>query len=117
MRRRDFLATALAAPLAAEPRIRIAFLGTNHSHGKAKLELVRQHPAFELVGVCQPGLENPGIRLLSREAVLEDRSIQAIMVDSLVPAHSADGRAALEAGKHTHIEKPPSHDLAGLRVQ
>jgi predicted dehydrogenase len=118
MRRREFLSTALAAPLAAaEPRIRVAFLGANHPHGSAKVELVRQHPAFDLVGVCQAGYEKAGIRVLTRDAALKDGSIQAIVVDSRVPEHAADARAALEAGKHTHVEKPPSHDLAGLRTQ
>src|SRR5438067_1016956 len=112
MRRREFLTAAMAAPLAAEPRIRIAFLGANHPHGPAKVETVRQNPAFDLVGVCETDAahraryEKAGIKLLSREAVLEDRSIQAIVVDSRVPEHAADARASLEAGKHTHVEKP-----------
>jgi len=123
MRRREFLSAAMAAPLAAEPRVRVAFLGANHPHGPAKVELLRQHAAFDLAGVCETDAsyrtryEKAGIRLLARDAVLQDRSIQAIVVDSRVPEHSADARAALEAGKHTHVEKPPSHDLAGLRVQ
>jgi len=124
MQRRTFLAAAFAAPLCAQrERIRIAFLGASHPHGPAKVQLVSRHPAFALVGVFETDpahrarYEKSGVQLRRREQILEDRSIQAIVVDSRVQDHSADARAALAAGKHVHVEKPPSHDLAGLQAQ
>ena len=54
MQRRTFLSAAIAAPLAAQSqRIRIAFLGANHPHGPAKVELVRQSASYDLAGVCE----------------------------------------------------------------
>jgi predicted dehydrogenase len=123
MRRRRFISSLLAAPLAGQARIPIAFLGANHSHGPAKVQVVQQNPAFELVGICEQDpvhrarYEKAGVRLLAREALLDDRSIQAVVVDSQVPEHAADALAGLAAGKHTHVEKPPAHNLAGLRAQ
>lgn len=81
MKRRQFISAVLAAPLAAQTKIRIAFLGANHPHGPAKVQVVEQNPAFELVGICEHDpahraqYEKAGVRLLDRDALLEDRSI------------------------------------------
>ncbi len=122
--RRTFLAAALGAPLQQQgAKIRVAFLGASHPHGPVKLQLVREHPAFDLAGVSETDPEHrarqtqAGVPQLSRRQILEDRSIQAILVESRVKDHSADAADALAAGKHVHAEKPPSHDLAGLRRQ
>jgi predicted dehydrogenase len=123
MYRREFLAALTVAPLAAQDRIRIAFLGANHPHGPAKVEVVRQNAAFELAGICETDAahraryEKAGIKMLTRSQILDDRTIQAVVVDSRVPDHAADAIAALSAGKHVHLEKPPAADLAGLRRQ
>ena len=118
------MTAAAAAPLASQPaRIRLAFLGASHPHGPAKVQLVSRHAAFELAGICETDpahrarYEKSGIALLSRAQVLDDASIRAVVVDSRVPDHAADAIAALSAGKHVHVEKPPAHDLAGLRTQ
>lgn len=123
MKRREFLSAAISLPLAAQTRIRVAFLGASHPHGPAKVQVVQQNPAFELVGICESDpahrarYEKAGLRLLARDQVLHDRSIQAIVVDSRVKDHAADAYDGLSAGKHVHVEKPPSGDLAGLRQQ
>jgi predicted dehydrogenase len=122
--RREFLAAALAAPLAGEtasPRIRTAFLGGAHPHGPAKVELVSRHPDFDLAGICETDaawrtrFEKAGVRLLARDQILQDSSIELIVVDSRVYDHAADARDALRAGKHVHLEKAPTHDLASMR--
>jgi predicted dehydrogenase len=122
MKRRDFLAAAAAPLVPAPARIRIAFLGASHAHGMEKVRVMGTLPEFELVGVAETNpdvrsaLQARGVPLLTRRAVLGDASITAIAVESQVADHAADGRAALEAGKHLHLEKSPAADLEGLRT-
>jgi predicted dehydrogenase len=120
MNRRSFLSSAVAAPLsaqAAQPRIRIAFLGGSHSHASEKVKVVRENTAFELAGIWEEDATVRGqyqkseVPILTREQVLEDRSIQVIAVESGVKAHAAHARLALGAGKHIHLEKPPADNL------
>ena len=124
MNRRDFLSSALAAPLAAraaEGRIRIAFLGASHSHASEKVKVVQETPSLDLAGLWDddPKLraqyERAGVRILPREQMLADSSIQAIAVESGVKLHAGHARLALEAGKHIHLEKPPADNLKEFR--
>jgi predicted dehydrogenase len=122
MNRRDFVSTMLAAPLAAPAaRVSIAFLGVSHSHGPDKVKVVQENPAWELAGICEedPKLrakyERAGVRILTREQLLGDASIQAVAVESAVQQHALHARLALEAGKHIHLEKPPADNLADLQ--
>jgi predicted dehydrogenase len=121
MHRRKFLSSALAAPLAAQgPRIRMAFLGATHPHAAAKIQTVRASGDYELAGVAESDpqvrsrLEKAGVSILSRERLLGDASIRVVAVESAVKEHAADALAALEAGKHVHVEKPPATDVEGL---
>ena len=122
MQRRHFLAS-LAAPLAAQnaPRLRIAFLGGAHAHTPAKAAVVNASPDFELAGMCEddPAVraryEKTGIRFLKREEVLADNSIRVVAVGSAVENHARDAMAALAAGKHLHLEKPPATTLEEFR--
>jgi predicted dehydrogenase len=120
MQRREFLAAAALQP-AAPRRIKIAFLGVAHGHARAKVQLVRDSPEWELAGVVPEtpeltaSFEKERVAFLTREQVLRDSSIEAVAVESAVLNHSTDGLAALAAGKHVHIEKPPAHRLADLR--
>ncbi|MCL5746100.1 MAG: hypothetical protein M1541_19590, partial [Acidobacteria bacterium] len=81
--RRAFVPSMLAAAAAAgAPRVRIGFLGASHSHGSTKVKLVLGSPRFELVGAAEDDeptramLEKNGVRLLTREQLLGDASIQ-----------------------------------------
>jgi predicted dehydrogenase len=120
MHRRAFLASAMVA--AAQPsRIRIGFLGSTHPHGPEKLRQMHESTEWELVGLAEKDAEaaeaarRKGVRVVSRKELLGDRSIQAIAVESDVGDHAADALDALEAGKHVHLEKAPSADLASFR--
>lgn len=115
---------AAAMASAQTPRIRIAFLGIAHSHAAGKLDVVRANPAFELAGFYEsdPWLsaktKSAGLTRLTREQILEDKSIAAVAVESEVWDHAADAIAALEAGKHVHVEKPPADTKAAwLRIR
>src|SRR5882757_7725668 len=124
MHRRHFLAAAfgtLAAPVPAAERIPIAFLGASHPHAKAKISLMKESPRWSLLGIAEDdpavraSFEKAGIPVLSRERVLDDPGIAVIAVESSVKDHAADARAALQAGKHVHLEKPPATTMAELR--
>jgi predicted dehydrogenase len=129
MNRRRFLAQAAATATAAHVlttsgaesasarRVRIGFLGIAHSHGPAKLKLVQQGADWELVGLTaeNPALaaKFPDVTPLSAEKLFE--AAEVIAVESAPAEHFAHARAALHAGKHLHLEKPPAATVAELR--
>jgi len=123
MRRRSFLLSSLAVSLRAQTSggIRIGFLGGSHSHAEGKLKVIRNNPAYTLAGIHEtdPALrarfEKAGLRLLSLDELLDDKSIVAIAVESGVPDHARHARLALRAGKHVHVEKPPAIDVESFR--
>src|SRR5262245_25299613 len=128
MNRRTFLysvmgsafATSSASP-AQDARVKIAFLGGSHSHAKDKVKVVQESARYELAGVFEedPQLrdfyQRSGVALLSRDQILNDKSIQVVAVESAVKHHSSDARQVLEAGKHVHVEKPPADDLNSFK--
>ena len=125
MQRRQFLGAALAAaalPLrgAGKP-IRTAFVGTSHSHTRSKLEVVKASAEFALTGVWDEDAEvrarfaKQGETVLTLDGILGDKAVEAVVVQSDTIDHARHGSMALEAGKHVHIEKPPSLDVAAFR--
>ncbi len=124
MNRRQFVqASAAVAVVGAEPfsnaeapnansKIKIGFLGAAHSHALGKWKAIQANPSFELVGIADDSVEvrqtfkDIKPRYLTREELLAQT--QAVVVDSAVRDHARDARTVLEAGKHIHVEKPPS---------
>jgi predicted dehydrogenase len=106
MRRREFLATGLAS--AAGDCIRIGFLGSSHSHAAEKIRVVRESPHWELAAISED--DGP-----TRDRLLADPSIGVVAVESGVKLHAGHARLALEAGKHVHLEKPPSDNMREFR--
>ena len=122
--RRNFLATsagalcALPIARAAEPgRIRIAQIGTSHSHAAGKMEAVRLLPdLYEVVGIAEPDEKRKapaaknkafeGLAWKSEDALLSDSSISAIIVEHELDAAAEAALKAIRAGKHVHLDKP-----------
>ena len=129
MNRRTFLhsvlgsAVATSSPsLSQEARIKIAFLGGSHSHAKDKVKVVQESPLCELVGLWEEDsqlreyYQRSGVTLLSRDQILNEKSIQVVAVESAVKDHSAHALLVLQAGKHVHVEKPPADDLNAFKA-
>jgi predicted dehydrogenase len=71
----------------------------------------------ELVWLCETEDERrqrfaeryPGARATARfEEMLSDSELEAVVVATPVPTHYSLAKAALEAGKHVFVEKPPA---------
>ncbi len=119
MTRRSFVAAA-SALLGAE-RIRIAFIGLNHSHAADKVKLCRNSPDWEFAGAWEPDekvaapYRQAGVRFVDKATILADPSIPVVAIESEVKPHARYALEALAAGKHLHLEKPPSDNMADMR--
>jgi predicted dehydrogenase len=106
----------MAAGQGTEPRLKIGFLGAAYSHAAAKLKMMLKHADFELVGAWDDApkvrdqVAKMGVPVISQEEVLS-RS-QIVAVESVVRDHARYAKMALAAGKHVHLEKPPSLTMA-----
>lgn len=112
------------AAAAARP-LRVALVGTSHSHALGKWTTLRRLTAdFELAGIWEPDpsiraesrsrAEYAGARWLEEQELFSDRGIQAAVVETELPDLLATGRRCLEAGWHVHLEKPPGRDVAAF---
>jgi len=116
MNRRTFAlalgAAALGAPglRAGARRFKVGVLGAGHSHAAPKIKLLGAHPRFELIGVAEDSAavrkSYAGLNWISREEVLARSEV--VFIESEVRDHAHDALAALRAGRHVHVEKPPS---------
>ena len=121
--RRTILAAFAPAILrgAPPPPIRIAFLGGGHAHGLGKAQVVLNNPSFQIAGIYEPDpavlarFTRLGIASKSKAEILGDSSIRVVAVESDVLELPKLAIEALQSGKHTHVDKPPSYDMAGIR--
>jgi len=98
-----------------------ALLGTCHAHGTSKLKVLCDSPDFEVVGVCEPDAELlqaakqnaafSGVRWLEMDELLADEQIRMVAVEGRVRDNLGFARAAIEAGKHVHLDKPAGTSL------
>src|SRR5689334_15376792 len=98
MDRRQFLQVAgvssLAAAQAAPSVIRVGMLGTKHSHATGKLKAMQDSPDYEIAGICENDAgarakeqKDPrfrGLKFMSEDQLLADRSIQLVVVECRV---------------------------------
>lgn len=125
--RRKFCALAAAAgaaPMRANSeKIRVAVLGTGHAHALSKIRALRALPEYEFAGVCRPDADEPnqgevfqGVRWLSLDEVLKDRTIELVDIESRVQRNLQYAHQCVNAGKFVHLDKAPGEDLAGLQT-
>jgi predicted dehydrogenase len=83
----------------------------------------REHPRARIVAICDR--DEALARRRAREwevprvytnldRLLEDPEVDAVEILTPHHLHEEHARAALEAGKHVSLQKPPTHSLAGL---
>ncbi|MBI4910505.1 MAG: Gfo/Idh/MocA family oxidoreductase [Acidobacteria bacterium] len=118
--RRAFLSTSLAAPLLAAQPIRTAFVSTKHSHFSGKWKAVSDNASYSLAGIHEPDPQararvKAQPRWLSEEELFADKSIALVVVETPIAQALPWARKAIAAGKHVHLEKPPSHEWAPFR--
>ncbi|MBS1876857.1 MAG: Gfo/Idh/MocA family oxidoreductase [Acidobacteria bacterium] len=120
MQRREFFASALAAPLLAddEPR-RVGVIGSG-GRGRFLIDQFKEVGA-RVAAVCdiyQPNLRK-GLEGASTGAkpfedyrkLLEDRSLDAVVIATPDHWHSRMAIDAVEAGKDVYLEKPLAHKI------
>jgi len=105
--------------------IRCGMLGLGHGHAVPKAELLRTMKGVEFVGICEPDekiraehlkskpLE--GIPWLTQEQLLGDKTVSMVAIESTTARLLSLGRAAIDAGKHLHLDKPAGANLAEFK--
>jgi predicted dehydrogenase len=132
--RRRFITTGVTAmaglSVAAHPlfagksgwadKIRIGLIGTG-SRGSGLATLIKEMPEFALVACCDIIPENlqKGMSLAEKGAkaytdyrkLLEDKSLDAVIIATPLYLHYPMALAALSAGKHIYLEKSMTYDI------
>jgi len=136
MDRRDFLkrsaavsaagAAGMAQAAAQDKALRCGLLGINHAHAVDLLKTVLQSEDYEVAGVCEPdaavraqferAIEKLGVRWITQDELLGDESVEMVAIESDVPRLLPLARAAVEAGKHLHLDKPAGTSLPEFRA-
>ena len=96
---------------------RIGVIGLGKIAQDQHLPVIATSEAFELVAVAsQRGLSAPGARAFRNplELLHADLAIDAVAICTPPQVRHAIARAALAAGKHVMLEKPPTATLAEL---
>ena len=128
MNRRNFLISAAAAGTAqsraASDRIRVAVIGMGGRGGDLMHEAVKL-PGVEVAAISDPDelrmaqgaadLAGKTGRQPKQEAdfrrILEDKTIDAVMIATCNHWHAVAAIWACRAGKHVYVEKPVSHNI------
>jgi predicted dehydrogenase len=131
--RRQFITTGLAAAAglsaATYPafgqtktadKIRLGIIGTG-SRGAGLCTLIKEMPEIALVACCDIIPENlqKGLSLAEKGAkgysdyrkLLEDKSLDAVVIATPLYLHYPMAVAALQAGKHIYLEKSMTYDI------
>ena len=106
-------------------RIGAGMIGTAHSHARGHLEAIRRSENYTFIAAAEPNPEllakarsEPrwgGVKWVSVEELLADKSIQMICIETDPLEALYYSLLSIEAGKHTKIDKPPGMNLGLLR--
>ena len=117
--------TSLAHSQPPRRPIRTGILGIQHSHLTGKLQAMYGNPAYEVVAVCEPDESTRRVRgqqelfqrlrAVSLDEMLADKSLDLIVFEGEVKDAVPFAKRVLGAGKHLHLEKPPTNRLEPFR--
>jgi predicted dehydrogenase len=129
--RRQFLAAAgVGAGSAAlgqtvSTKIRVGILCIQHSHLNEKLQAMYNNPDYDVVSVCEPEEATrrergnhpllKRLRWVSIDDMLGDKSVDLVVFEGEVKDAVPFGMRVLDAGKHLHLEKPPTSKMEPFR--
>lgn len=101
---------------AAGAKVRVGMLGTGHSHFSGKYKAMLDSPEYEIAGVVENNAaaraalqKDPryaAVKWLEEDAMLQDPSIQLVVVECRVWEAIPWGKKVIGANKHLHLEKP-----------
>ncbi len=102
----------------------IGMLGVRHPHAGGKLAALQGSPAWRVVGACEPdegvrseAQESPafaGLVWMTQKELLARSDIAVVAIEGEPVENLARAEAALDAGKHVHLEKPAGVDAVGI---
>jgi len=110
--------------VSANDKITVAIIGTN-SRGSALARGFVRSPAFDVAYICdvddnamekgidavrKAGQEKKVTGIKDFRKILEDKSIDAVVIATPDHWHAIATLMALKAGKHVYVEKPGSHN-------
>jgi len=114
------LAPGLHAGGAGVGKIKVGQIGTAHAHA-SKLEVFRDSPDFEVVGIVENSPELRGraaeqrafkdLPWMTREQLLATPGLQLVLVETAVGDLLDNAEACVAAGKHVHLDKPAGESL------
>jgi predicted dehydrogenase len=119
-------ARGLSAVSGADPELRLAQIGTAHSHAGSKWQTVLSLAGlFEPVGIFEPDVERravaasdpdfAGAHWIEEPDELGELGLDAVLVETDLPDLVRWARFGLENGWHVHVDKPPGQDREGLQ--
>lgn len=108
-----------------KPPIRVAQIGVGHGHA-TKISVYRQSTDYEVVGIAEPDerlqklAENErafrGVPWFPIEQLINDPTIQLILVETQVRDLLTTAEKCVAAGKHIHLDKPAGESYAHLQT-
>lgn len=116
-------AAAVGAAVGAGERIRLAVVGLSRGRGVA--EAFKKQPDVEIAYLCDTDRQRldaarkaigAGQPVADLRRILDDPSVDAIVIATPDHWHAPAAIRALEAGKHVYVEKPPTHNIREGRL-
>lgn len=105
--------------------VRIGQIGVGHAHAEGKMLAYRESARFEVVGIAEPDdalwaeasgrAAYRGLRRFGVDELLAAPGLEAVAVESRVRDLLGHAHAAVAAGMHIHLDKPPGDSLEEFR--